>query len=161
MKKKPPSPPPAIYEVSDLHSHLGFWLRYVSNHVSGAFQRSVEAQGVSVSEWVALRQILGAGPIAQGELVTSLGMTRGAVSKIVTRLEEKGLVTRTVAVEDSRSWKLDLTRSGRDLVPRLARIADQNDQAFFGHLDPGVRTAMTEALKGIVSMHALSGIPVD
>lgn len=152
---------PAIGAVSDLDAHLGFWLRYVSNHVSGAFQKGVEAEGVSVSEWVALRQIYKVGPIAQGGLVASLGMTRGAVSKIVTRLEDKGLATRTVSAEDSRSWLLELTRSGRELVPRLANVADQNDLAFFGHLDPGVRAAMIETLKGIVSVRELHEIPVD
>ena len=47
--------------VSDLTAHLGYWLRYVSNHVSHAFARKVEARGVTVAEWVLLRQLLESG----------------------------------------------------------------------------------------------------
>ena len=34
---------------SHLTSHLGYWLRHVSNHVSQAFARKVEQQGVTVA----------------------------------------------------------------------------------------------------------------
>ncbi len=44
--------------ASDLTAHLGYWLRYVSNHVSQAFARKVEAHGVTVAEWVLMRQLL-------------------------------------------------------------------------------------------------------
>ena len=41
--------------TSALEAHLGYWLRFVSNHVSHAFKTKVEAQGVTVAEWVVLR----------------------------------------------------------------------------------------------------------
>jgi hypothetical protein len=41
--------------VASLESHLGYWLRAVSNQVSGAFAARVETLGVSVAEWVVLR----------------------------------------------------------------------------------------------------------
>lgn len=147
--------------ISELESHLGYWLRHVSNHVSGAFQKAVESQGVSLSECVALRQLYGAGDISQGELMASIGTTKGAVSKIVQRLESEGLLTRTVSAEDSRSWRLALTRSGRALVPRLAALADANDEAFFGHLDPSARAALIDTLKRIVTLRELKGIPTE
>lgn len=49
-----PTPKP----VPDLTAHLGYWLRYVSNHVSQAFARKVEANGVTVAEWVLMRRLL-------------------------------------------------------------------------------------------------------
>src|ERR1035438_5835067 len=42
---------------SALEAHLGYWLRRVSNHVSGTFTRALQAQQVSVAEWVVLSQI--------------------------------------------------------------------------------------------------------
>ena len=44
-------------ELSPLESHLGYWLRYVSNHVSHAFALKVAARGVTVAEWVVLREL--------------------------------------------------------------------------------------------------------
>ena len=40
---------------SSLDRHLGYWLRAVSNAVSRGFAARVEAEGVSVAEWVFLR----------------------------------------------------------------------------------------------------------
>ena len=44
-------------EVSELTQHIGYWMRFVSNHVSHAFMLKVEAQGVTVAEWAAMRQM--------------------------------------------------------------------------------------------------------
>jgi hypothetical protein len=44
---------------SQLTSHIGFWMRLVSNNVSHAFARKLEASGVTVAEWVILREMFG------------------------------------------------------------------------------------------------------
>src|SRR5690242_9818086 len=67
--------------VSELAAHLGYWLRFVSNHVSQAFARKVEARGVTVAEWVLLRQLLDEEALAPSRLSERMGMTRGTVSK--------------------------------------------------------------------------------
>ncbi|MFY0536427.1 hypothetical protein [Nannocystis pusilla] len=64
-------------EVSGLEAHLGYWLRLVSNQVSHAFRLKVEAEGVSVSEWVVLRELYRLASGSPGALVRSLGMTKG------------------------------------------------------------------------------------
>ena len=80
--------------ASNLEDHAGYWLRYVSNHVSHAFARKVEAQGVTVAEWVLLREMLDAGTANPSQLADAVGMTRGAVSKLVERLCRKELAER-------------------------------------------------------------------
>lgn len=147
--------------VSSLESHVGFWLRFVSNHVSGAFQRLMEENGVSVTEWVALRQIFETGSASPGELIAALGMTKGAVSKVIDRLQAKGLVQREVVQEDGRAQKIGLTRRGVALVPRLAMLADQNDEAFFGHLSTGKRHELVDVLKDLVRRHRLHQVPLE
>ena len=36
-------------KLSPLKAHLGYWLRYVSNHVSHAFALQLGARGVTVA----------------------------------------------------------------------------------------------------------------
>lgn len=146
---------------SALEAHLGYWLRFVSNHVSHAFQRKVEACGVKVSEWVVLRSLHGAEGVTPGALVRSLGMTKGAVSKLIDRLEERGLVTRAVSDLDRRQQELALTARGRALVPKLARLADDNDREFFGHMSPELRDTLRRAMQQIAELHRLQETPVD
>ncbi len=151
--------PPRPETVSPLEKHLGYWLRYVSNQVSNAFEARMAAQGVSVAEWVILRELFDI-DMAPSLLAEKIGMTRGAITKIADRLIAKNLVTRTAAEDDRRYQALGLTKDGRKLVPKLAALADENDAAFFGHLTAAERKTVETAMRGIVRRHGLKSIPI-
>jgi DNA-binding MarR family transcriptional regulator len=148
-------------EPSSLDAHVGFWLRFVSNHVSHAFRQKVEAHGVTVAEWVVLRQLLASGPTSPSTVAEALGMTRGAISKLVDRLLAKKLMTRTAGPEDKRFQIVALTPAGRKLVPTLAGLADANDAEFFGYLGDEQRVKLVELMKDIVRRHGLKNVPVE
>ncbi len=148
-------------EPSPLDAHVGFWLRFVSNCVSHAFRQKVEALGVTVAEWVVLRQLLASGATAPSGVAEALGMTRGAISKLVDRLLSKKLVTRTAGQDDKRFQTVALTPAGRKLIPRLSALADANDAEFFGHLGDEQRMQLMELMKDIVRRHALKNVPVE
>lgn len=147
--------------ASPLTAHLGYWLRYVSNHVSHAFARKLEGEGVTVAEWVLLRELHEVEALAPSRLAERIGQTRGAVSKLSERLLAKGLIARQDSPDDRRAHSLALTAVGRDLVPRLSALADRNDAEFFDHLTPGEREAVELVLRGIVERRGLTGVPVD
>ncbi|MGD0723119.1 MAG: MarR family transcriptional regulator [Roseiarcus sp.] len=147
--------------VSDLTAHLGYWLRHVSNHASLAFARKVEAIGVTVAEWVLMRQLLDVQPLAPSRLAERMGMTRGAVTKLADRLIAKSLLVRVADAEDGRAQTLALTPSGRSLVPELAALADANDAEVFVSLAPDDRTALFRILREIVEKRGLRSSPVD
>ena len=158
METKSHRPPRT--SASALESHLGYWLRFVSNQVSQAFSDKLRTQDVSVAEWVVLRELYD-GDQAPSVLAERIGITRGAITKIADRLIAKSLVTRTASEEDGRFQALALTRQGRVLVPKLAAIADRNDADFFGHLSPRERAMIEDAMKDIVRRLGLKGQPVD
>ena len=147
--------------VSPLDSHLGFWLRIVSNHVSARFAALVEAEGASVTEWVALRTLYDKPQTTHAELIQALGMTKGAASKVITRLEDKGLARRALAEGSAREQVLQLSAKGRALVPRLAALADENEVHFFGHLPARERQALMQGFQALAAHHRLSEVPVD
>lgn len=147
-------------DPSPLDAHLGFWLRQVSNHVSQAFALKLKAHGVSVAEWVVLR-LLWEGAVPPSRLAADLGMTRGAVTRLIDRLIEHGLVARGAAEGDRRFQAVRLTEAGRTQVPVLAALADQNDAEFFGHLSAEVRGALEAQLRALVHERSLNTLPVD
>lgn len=146
--------------VSALESHLGYWLRFVSNQVSQAFSDKLAASGVSVAEWVILRELYDQ-PLVPSMLAEKTGMTRGAISKIADRLEARTLVVRTAGADDRRYQTLALTAAARRLVPKLAALADRNDEEFFGHLTAAERKTVETAMRGIVRRLGLTSIPVE
>lgn len=150
-----------MHPIPDLTAHLGYWLRYVSNHVSQAFARKVETHGVTVAEWVLMRQLLEEENLAPSLLAERMGMTRGAITKLADRLIAKSMLMRAANPEDGRAQTLALTPAGRSLVPVLAALADANDAEFFDCLAPKDRAALLRILRGIVDKRALKSVPVD
>jgi DNA-binding MarR family transcriptional regulator len=142
-----------------LEAHLGFWLRFVSNHVSLRFQKLLEAEGITVTEWVALRTLWDRSETSHAALIEAMGMTKGAASKVISRLEEKGLAERQLADGRAREQSLRLTAKGKKRVPRLAELADANDDHFFAHLRPAEREALMNAMQALVRRHQLKELP--
>lgn len=136
--------------MSALDSHLGYWLRVVSNHVSQAFSAKLEREGVTVAEWVVLRALFAHDGVKPSELAATLGLTRGAISKLVDRLVAKNLVSVRGDAHDRRAQVITLRAPGRRLVPTLAALADRNDAEAFGHLTPDERTSLLATFSGIV-----------
>lgn len=147
--------------VSNLTSHLGYWLRYVSNHVSQAFARKLEDRDVTVAEWALLRELYGVGALSPSELAEKLGLSRGAISKLAERLIKKALIVRHADPLDRRAQSLTLTGQGRSLVPKLAALADQNDAEFFAHLSTEERAGIERLLRDIVERRGLKSVPMD
>ena len=147
--------------ISDLPSHLGYWLRFVSNHVSQSFARKVEARGVTVAEWVLMRGMLDGEAVAPSRLAEKLGLTRGTVSKLADRLEAKALLRRVPDPEDGRGQFISLSPAGRRLVPQLAALADANDAEFFAQLSAADRKALFRILRGIVAERGLTAPPIE
>jgi len=145
--------------MSDLRSHTGFWLRFVSNYVSQSFARKLVGSGVTVAEWVVLREMFDTATTAPSALAVKTGLTRGAVSKLIDRLVQKDLVSRAEAADDRRYQDVGLTAAGRMLVPRLAAIADRNDEEFFAQLSAGERERLVATLKKLVTVNKLNKIP--
>ncbi len=148
-------------KVSGLESHTGFWLRFVSNHVSHAFARKLLDSGVTAAEWVVLRLLYGVGEMSPSVLADRMGMTRGAASKLVDRLLAKELVTRQERSDDRRFQDIALTPAGRRLVPALAAIADENDEEFFSPLSAEERRVLVGTLKKLVQAHGLHKLPTE
>lgn len=145
--------------VSELTAHLGFWLRYVSNHVSQAFAAKLAADGVTAAEWVVMRSLYGQEPLAPSRLATEIGMTRGAITKLADRLVCKNLLVREANADDGRAQTLALTARGTRLVPGLAALADRNDAAFFECLSAAERKTLEQMLKRLVAHHRMATVP--
>ena len=152
-----PSAPPI---QPALEAHLGYWLRRVSNHVSAAFAKGLQERNVSVAEWVALSQIDQRPEIRPNELADATGMTRGAISKVLDKLEEKKWIARKTLQADNRGHALFLTQQGRRALPELKAIADRNDRHFFDCLNAKEKALMELLLRKLTSSHDISGIPI-
>jgi DNA-binding MarR family transcriptional regulator len=146
---------------SALEVYLGYWLRRVSNRVSGAFARAFQERQVSVAEWVVLSEIDEHPEIRPAELADTTGLTRGAISKVLDKVEEKEWITRKTLETDNRGQLLFLTRQGRRVLPELREIADRNDQRLFDCLDVTEKATLRQLLRKLTDWHEIRDVPVE
>lgn len=158
-RRSDPTSPPRRRAVSRLDAHLGYWLRYVSNQFSHALNRELEDKGVSLIEWIALRELY-EGDLRPSTLAERLGLTRGAASKLARKLARNLMITQQAGTADGRAQMLSLTDGGRTVVRVLAVILDETDRQFFGHLDPDTRALIVSIMREIVLRRGSRAAPV-
>jgi DNA-binding MarR family transcriptional regulator len=90
-----------------------------------------------------------------------LDLTRGAVSKVIDKLEAKRWIARSTKPQDGRVQLLSLTRQGSRILPELAEIADQNDREFFEGLHPEERATLRHLLGKLTELHQIRGVPIE
>jgi DNA-binding MarR family transcriptional regulator len=144
-----------------LEVHLGYWLRRVSNHVSGTFAKALQERQVSVAEWVVLSQVEEHPEIRPAELAETIGLTRGAISKVLDKLEGKKWLTRKTLAADNRGQLLCLTQQGRRVLPELKEIADRNDRRFFDCLNTKERAMLGQVLRKLTASNEIWDVPVE
>ena len=144
-----------------LEVHLGYWLRRVSNHVSGTFAKALQERQVSVAEWVVLSQVEEHPEIRPAELAETIGLTRGAISKVLDKLEDKKWLTRKTLEADNRGQLLYLTQQGRRILPELREIAGRNDRRFFDCLNTREKMTLGQVLRKLTTSNESWDVPVE
>jgi DNA-binding MarR family transcriptional regulator len=146
--------------LSHLEDHVGYWMRIVSNHISSSFKKKLEEHEVGVAEWVVMRHLYDQEGLSPSTLAEMTGMTRGAISKLLDRIFHKKLIERVESSQDRRFQEVKLSRKGRQLLPKLVALADENDQQFFGHLSDQQKQHLIQILKEIVDINHLNQAPI-
>lgn len=144
-----------------LEKHIGYWLRLVSNHVSASFARKLAEHDVGVGEWVVMNLLAEQKVMAPADIAELTGLTRGATSKLLDRLYRKKLVLRAESLEDRRRQEIVLSETGTKLLPQLIKLANQNDERFFGHLSKVEKETLSAILKQITFIRSLDDVPID
>jgi DNA-binding MarR family transcriptional regulator len=135
--------------LSSLEKHLGYWLRCLSNFVSGSFAEKLAGLDISVAQWVVLRTLYDNQNVTLNQAAQLVGVDKSSLSRMIERLVRRKLVIRSEG-DDRRSLGLALTPTARKLVPQLAKLADQNDESFFKTLSEKQRKDFMGTIKQLL-----------
>lgn len=88
--------------------------------------------------------------MSPGAIAASTIVTSGAVSKRLDRLEDKGLVRRSVCAEDARGRDVQLTDAGVRFTDEVVSRHWANEARLLGALDAGEREQLAGLLRRLL-----------
>lgn len=110
----------------DPEQSVGFLMRRVLGGFVQEIEAELEPSGLTNAQWMPLYKLSRQNVVTAAELSRALGLDAGATTRLLDRLEAKGLCQRERSEEDRRVVNLSLTREGKQaakLVPEaLSRV---------------------------------------
>jgi DNA-binding MarR family transcriptional regulator len=116
--------------------------------LSDSFERMLRPFGISAAQYNVLRILRGseANAMCRNEIRGRLLTRMPDVTRLLDRMEEAGLVSRSRSAEDRRQVGTQLTERGRALVDQLdAAVADEHRKRL-GHLSHSQLRTLVELL---------------
>ena len=122
------------------------------------FRSLSPASGLSMTAAATLAGIERLGPQRLTVLAAREGVTQPAMTQLISRLEESGLVRREASQEDGRVVLVVITDEGRAVLARRRSVRSDRMAAIVAQLGPEHRAALAVALP---ALDALASIPLD
>ncbi|WP_158215423.1 MarR family winged helix-turn-helix transcriptional regulator [Candidimonas nitroreducens] len=145
----PAGDPLLDFEDADLMPVERF-VTFKVNQLSTAFERQWtrimrEKAGVSLSQWRVL-VMLQAGPATFSRLVEATGMNKALMSRSISELEAKRMLTVSATPDDARSITLTLAAKGRKLLQEVQPLALARQRHLLSALSASERRTFYAAL---------------
>jgi len=134
--KEPASIGQCCIEDLDPVQDLGRLVSYLRSNLVTHLDDALEDKELTSAQYIVV-VLLARGKVnTLAELCEHMVYDRGAMSRLLSRLEDKGLVAKKQSVEDRRSTLLCLTEKGQQLYPEiLPTVNDIYRKALTGFSD--------------------------
>ena len=116
--------PVAFYQPDNLRTEesVGYLMRRIMGAVSMAIEHELEPTGLTNAQWVPLVKLYMGSASTVAELARECMMDAGGTTRLLDRLEAKGLVRRLRSSEDRRVVNLELTEEGRAVAKKIPAV---------------------------------------
>ncbi len=154
-------PPDGPATIADLYGRPGFMLRRAHQIAVSVFLAETAELGVTTTQYGVLYLLARRGGLDQASVARLLGLDRSTTALVVRKLEQRGLVGRSIDPADRRRHCLVLTQAGQDMLPRLSSLAAQSRARLLEPLAPAEQAALLALLgKLITAFNATARVPL-
>ena len=101
------------------------------------------------SEWTVLNFVAKHDSFPQSDIAAALEIEGAAISKTLSKMEQKGLIVRTSS-QDKREKRISLTEKGRELYPLAAQAAGSHRSAVLAGLSRDDRQQMLSFIQSML-----------
>jgi homoprotocatechuate degradation regulator HpaR len=111
--------------MRDVAHSLPMALLRAREAVMAGFRPDLDAHDLTEQQWRVLRVLAEHAGLTMGDLAERAALLKPSLSRIVGRLEDRGLVERAQEERDLRRARLTMTMAGRRLVREIAPRSEQ------------------------------------
>lgn len=121
----------------------GHLIRRLHQQSTQVFQSRTQAAGFDMTsvQFAALDAIAQQPGIDQASLAATIGFDRATIGGVVDRLEQKGLLQRSVSAQDRRARELQLTVEGKRLLKACRPVVESLQAEILAPLTAAERKA--------------------
>jgi DNA-binding MarR family transcriptional regulator len=133
--------------------YLPALLAQASRLISGEFHLVVTAQGFTVSEWRVLASLAGSEPVNIGQLAEITTMKQPTVTRVLDRMQARGLIERLPNDADRRITLVRITAAGTRLVSKLIPLALQHERRVLEPFGQQRAEDLKTTLRKLIELH--------
>ncbi len=128
----------ALPEIASIKAaNFPCWLmRIISTVVRAEVDRRMEPLGLTQAQWIPVLRLASGEAQTAAELARSTMQTAGAMTRLVDRLVDKGIIERERSTDDRRVVRLQLTDEGMRAAVQVPDIVKSVNQAALSPLNP-------------------------
>jgi len=122
--KKPATPNHQFYRAETYRPEesVGYMMRVIMNHVSQAIEAQLAPTGLTNAQWIPMFKLYRGSANTPAELARSCNLDAGATTRMLDRMEAKGLCERKRSEEDRRVVQLALTEAAAVIPAALSSV---------------------------------------
>lgn len=94
-------------------------------------ERHMAHANVGFPEQRILMYLTGNAPSNQERIARSFGIDKGSITKSVAKLEEKGLIVRTINPENKREKTIELSKRGESILDDMKAVYREWDEKMY------------------------------
>jgi MarR family transcriptional regulator for hemolysin len=120
------------------HTAFGFLVARIARRMRQAVDAEMRLLGLTEATWRPLVYVRSLGDgVRQKELAAAMSIEGPSLVRLLDNLERRGLIERREDENDRRARGIHLTRAGRDLAVRAARIGNGFQSRLLGRVPVG------------------------
>lgn len=117
-----------------VHNSLIYWVNRLASVMRETFNEALASEEITWPQWLSLNVLAHGQADTPAQIADCLGIDRSAVTRLLDRLADKGLLERVHDDGDRRSVRILLTEQGRDKIQRIDQLALQHQERFLAQL---------------------------
>jgi DNA-binding MarR family transcriptional regulator len=110
---------PETVDTTSIHQSVGYWVGLLSRTMEAEFSRRLAPHGLTRMSYAVLGAMVFDAKTTPSGIADFLGLDRGAVTRLLDKLEAQDLILRERGEDDRRSVSIEVTAIGKKLARQL------------------------------------------